>query len=118
MELLALCKPIKKPPRSDEGDGELFCGTVPHEMFSQYIYPCGYSFDNEKYLAAGGWTVTGDYIAFTKNQSNAASLSCKQPCTVMQYDASGLVDTYTLTYVGQTISGGGSGTQSGTWIVY
>jgi VCBS repeat-containing protein len=27
MELMALCKPIKKPPRSDERDGELFCGT-------------------------------------------------------------------------------------------
>lgn len=27
MELLALGKPIKKPPRSDERDGELFCGT-------------------------------------------------------------------------------------------
>ena len=27
MELLALGNPIKKPPRSDEGDGELFCGT-------------------------------------------------------------------------------------------
>jgi hypothetical protein len=26
MELLALGKPIKKPPRSDERDGELFCG--------------------------------------------------------------------------------------------
>ena len=28
MELLALGKPIKKPPRSDERDGELFCGTT------------------------------------------------------------------------------------------
>ena len=28
MKLLALGKPIKKPPRSDERDGELFCGTV------------------------------------------------------------------------------------------
>ena len=28
MELLALHKPIKKPPRSDERDGELFCGTA------------------------------------------------------------------------------------------
>lgn len=27
MELLALDKPIKKPPRSDERDGELFYGT-------------------------------------------------------------------------------------------
>lgn len=29
MELLALDKPIKKPPRSDERDGDLFCGTAP-----------------------------------------------------------------------------------------
>lgn len=29
MELLALGKPIKKPPCSDERDGELFCGTLP-----------------------------------------------------------------------------------------
>lgn len=28
MKLLALHKPIKKPPRSDERDGELFCGTA------------------------------------------------------------------------------------------
>ena len=28
MELLAPHKAIKKPPRSDEGDGELFCGTL------------------------------------------------------------------------------------------
>lgn len=28
MELLALYKAIKKPPRSDERDGELFCGTT------------------------------------------------------------------------------------------
>ena len=28
MKLLALGKPIKKPPRSDERDGELFCGTA------------------------------------------------------------------------------------------
>ena len=28
MELLALGQPIKKPPRSDERDGELFCGTA------------------------------------------------------------------------------------------
>ena len=29
MKLLALGKPIKKPPCSDERDGELFCGTSP-----------------------------------------------------------------------------------------
>ena len=32
MELLALGKPIKKPPRSDERDGELFCGTLPDSI--------------------------------------------------------------------------------------
>ena len=34
MELLALGKPIKKPPRSDERDGELFCGTLTFETLS------------------------------------------------------------------------------------
>ena len=32
MELMALCKPIKKPPRSDERDGELFCGTIEYTI--------------------------------------------------------------------------------------
>lgn len=34
MKLLALGKPIKKPPRSDERDGELFCGTETWEVVS------------------------------------------------------------------------------------
>lgn len=40
MELLALDKPIKKPPRSDERDGDLFCGT---DKLSFYFYCYGTS---------------------------------------------------------------------------
>ena len=34
MKLLALNKAMKKPPRSDEGDGELFCGTDELSVYS------------------------------------------------------------------------------------
>lgn len=40
MELLALHNSIKKPPRSDERDGELFCGT---DKLSFYFYCYGTS---------------------------------------------------------------------------
>lgn len=49
MELLALGKPIKKPPRSDERDGDLFCGTAP--VFSQIFNHNG----------SGTYTFTDDY---------------------------------------------------------
>jgi hypothetical protein len=85
-------------------------GGTPHEIFTRYGYPIGYSFDDKKVLPINGWTVIGNYVSYfiPESSANTYKLTCIKPCTVDVYTSSGLVATHTLTTVGQTVTATGN----------
>lgn len=83
MELLALGKPIKKPPRSDERDGELFCGTPDIKEIVCIVTvnsQAGMSIiSNPTFYGTGAYNITGGTYF---NCTNTA-IVCKKACSAI-----------------------------------
>lgn len=70
MELLALDKPIKKPPRSDERDGDLFCGTHSGSFSGADLFTINLGFVPSVILMANLTSSAQYMVAYIKEYSS------------------------------------------------
>lgn len=123
MKLLALNKAMKKPPRSDEGDGELFCGTN-----INFATPVGYLHNVTLNTPITGLTVGKRYliIALTTSDSGGGAgrtLTCsgtKNASYLLPYNYSGTSYFHTyffadVTATSTTITFSGSAGRLTAW---
>jgi hypothetical protein len=102
MELLALGKPIKKPPRSDERDGELFCGTglgEPLEIYTQNGGYCGYLNCETGYAQYSNAQSSHEYLTMNKT-----TITAKKPCKVKIWHLTDGNDSGTTVYQELTLN--------------
>ena len=102
MELLALDKPIKKPPRSDARDGDLFCGTQLDDITIPMTYTISgdgtITVPNDGYCTVSyHWPISGCYatlkIGSNTYSTNDGTLDATS-CLYLRKISAG--DTYTV----------------------